>query len=65
MSLFLITLSLAGMDFAGRLAKLSIIVSSTVAALLGMGIMSTFPVDGQYAEEEPADPTPPLTPAIA
>ena len=51
MSLFLITLSLAGMDSAARLAKLSIIVSSTVAALAGAAIMSTFPVN---EEDRPA-----------
>lgn len=52
MSLFLITLSLAGMDSAARAAKLSIILASTLAAVIGAGMMATFPVEG--GDDKPA-----------
>ena len=52
MSLFLITLSLAGMDTAARAAKLSIILASTLAAVIGAGMMATFPVEG--GDDKPA-----------
>lgn len=52
MSLFLITLSLAGLDYAGRLAKVAIIVSSTVAAIVGAGMMASFPIFDQAEEDK-------------